>query len=143
MSSSSLASAFFAASTLTFAIARSSELEALFVDCPVALRALKKQLVIADWTMVTSDVRAMFEEAASNTEGAVADYIPSLAAVNPDQWGVAVCSIDGQQFAEGDSDTRFCVQSCSKPISYGIAMELVGEPPQRAPVSLPPARRPA
>ena len=65
--------------------------------------------------------------ASKSRGGDVADYIPELAKVNPEKWGVALCSIDGQQLDMGDSKERFCVQSCSKPISYGIAMELVGE----------------
>ena len=46
-----------------------------------------------------------------------------LAAVDPDQYGIAMCSIDGQRYGRGDTKTEFCVQSCSKPITYCIALE--------------------
>ncbi len=59
--------------------------------------------------------------------GANADYIPQLSEkyVNPDQFGVGVCTIDGQRFNVGDTDARFGIQSCSKAISYCIAQHLL------------------
>lgn len=36
-------------------------------------------------------------------------------------------TVDGQQFSIGDSDDKFCVQSCSKPISYLIALAKFGK----------------
>ena len=39
---------------------------------------------------------------------------------------IAVCTVDGQEFAIGDAETPFCVQSCSKPINYLIALEELG-----------------
>jgi glutaminase len=38
-----------------------------------------------------------------------------------------VCTIDGQQLNLGDTKTDFCIQSCSKPITYGLALEIAGE----------------
>jgi glutaminase len=46
--------------------------------------------------------------------------------VNPEQFAVTVCTIDGQFCSLGDAAVPFCVQSCSKPISYAIAEELLG-----------------
>ena len=61
-----------------------------------------------------------------NRTGNNADYIPQLAKVNPEQWGVGVCTIDGQRWFTGDTDVRFCVQSCSKVITYAMAQTLHG-----------------
>ena len=36
-------------------------------------------------------------------------------------------TVDGQVFQIGDIDQKFCVQSCSKPITYGIALDNYGE----------------
>jgi glutaminase len=52
--------------------------------------------------------------------------IPQLAKVNPEFFGVAVCTIDGQRFSVGDVQVPFCVQSCSKVVTYAIAQSLHG-----------------
>lgn len=54
--------------------------------------------------------------------GKVADYIPGLAHVDPDQFGMAVAMNDGHVHAVGDSDTRFSVQSISKVFSLALVM---------------------
>ena len=36
---------------------------------------------------------------------------------------MSVCSISGQRWDSGKSDTKFCVQSASKPITYAMALE--------------------
>lgn len=53
----------------------------------------------------------------------VADYIPQLAKFDPNLWGVAVCSVDGQRFAIGDFQEHFCLQSVSKCLHYPIVLE--------------------
>ena len=50
-----------------------------------------------------------------------------MANINGDLFGVCVVSVDGQVFSVGDYHTNFCVQSCSKPITYGIALENMNE----------------
>lgn len=59
--------------------------------------------------------------------GDVADYIPELAHVDPDAFGLAACSIDGQRFDIGDSQTAFSLQSTVKPLNYALALALNGE----------------
>ena len=54
----------------------------------------------------------------------VADYIPQLAKVSEKLYGISICTIDGQQCHKGNINTHFCVQSCSKPITYLIAADL-------------------
>lgn len=56
-------------------------------------------------------------------EGRVASYIPALAEVNPDQFGIAICHADGQVQYAGDAQTRFSIQSISKAHALVLAMQ--------------------
>lgn len=58
-------------------------------------------------------------------EGAVATYIPALGKVNPNLLGVALADIrcDGyHEYAVGDCDTRFAIESTSKVVSLALAI---------------------
>lgn len=78
-------------------------------------------------TKVTKDIEDIYWKCKSNADGKVASYIPQLARVNPDYWGVSVCTIDGQRFSIGDVNVPFTLQSCSKPLTYAIALEKLGQ----------------
>lgn len=58
--------------------------------------------------------------------GALADYIPQLAAVDPDPFGIAIATVDGRLIAAGDAHVSFTIQSVSKAFVYCLALELVG-----------------
>lgn len=60
-------------------------------------------------------------------EGKQADYIPALAEVNPDQFGISLQLMDGNHFELGDSDVRFSLQSISKVFAFSIAVSLIGD----------------
>ena len=89
-------------------------------------RALRGQFVIPSFSHFRKQVEEIFVSTATDTNGAVADYIPQLGRVNPDQYGVSICTIDGQRHSLGDSEKHFCVQSTCKPINYCIALEANG-----------------
>lgn len=55
--------------------------------------------------------------------GALADYIPELAAADPDHVAVALCTVNGTVYAGGDADQAFSIQSMSKPFAYALAIE--------------------
>ena len=59
--------------------------------------------------------------------GKVADYIPQLARVPADRFGVAICTIDGQQIYLGDALNPFTFQSSVKPLLYAAALEEHGD----------------
>ena len=59
--------------------------------------------------------------------GKVADYIPELACVNHDLFGISVCHVNGEIHNIGDCNKYFCLQSCSKPLSYCIAYDQNGK----------------
>lgn len=59
--------------------------------------------------------------------GKQADYIPALAQVNPDQFGVYLKTLDGEDYSLGQYDTKFSIQSISKVFSLSIALSLKGK----------------
>jgi len=54
-------------------------------------------------------------------EGKVADYIPELAFVPADKFGMHLHCIDGGDYCFGDSDEKFSIQSISKVFSLTLA----------------------
>ena len=60
-------------------------------------------------------------------EGKQADYIPSLAQVNPDQFGIYLHLLDGEHYSLGESEVNFSIQSISKVFSLAIALSLIGK----------------
>ncbi len=58
--------------------------------------------------------------------GSVATYIPELATVDPDQFSIAITTVDGQQYHVGDSQVEFTLQSLSKPFVFGHALTVAG-----------------
>ncbi|MBC7311366.1 MAG: glutaminase [Rhizobium sp.] len=60
-------------------------------------------------------------------EGKVADYIPELAKVDPNQFGIALTTVDGQVFTAGDATTPFSIQSVSKVFMLTLALGKAGE----------------
>lgn len=86
-------------------------------------RALRGDLIIPDFVRFTAEIREMYEDVKADTSGAVADYIPQLKRVDPERFGISVCTVDGQRFNIGDTGVQFCVQSMCKPINYSLALE--------------------
>ncbi len=89
--------------------------------------AIQGNLVIPDFHDFRRELMRIYELTKSNKEGHVATYIPQLGRVDPEQYAVSVCTIDGQRFSIGDSQTNFCIQSICKPINYCLILEEHGE----------------
>jgi len=88
-------------------------------------KALHGDLVMPAFDQVfRAPIQKMFEEVKATTStGEVADYIPELAKVNPNLFALSVTTIDGQHYSFGDANAIFCLQSCTKPLTYIMAME--------------------
>lgn len=63
-----------------------------------------------------------------NDQGALADYIPELAAVDPNKFALALTTVDGTIYSTGDDETEFTMQSMSKPFAYTLALQHLGIP---------------
>ena len=59
--------------------------------------------------------------------GKQADYIPALAKVDPDQYGIALKTVDGQAYSHMQADTRFSIQSISKVFAVAMGLAVKGE----------------
>jgi glutaminase len=55
--------------------------------------------------------------------GELASYIPELTRADPNWLGIALVTVDGHVYQAGDSREPFTVQSISKAITYGLALE--------------------
>ena len=59
--------------------------------------------------------------------GAQADYIPALAKVDPDQFGMALTTVDGESYQCQNAEEKFSIQSISKVFALAMALSLKGE----------------
>jgi glutaminase len=59
-------------------------------------------------------------------EGKNADYIKELARVDPNIYGIAIVTADGQVFTKGDLDSRVSIQSISKVFTLARVLEEQG-----------------
>ena len=60
-------------------------------------------------------------------QGKVASYIPELASVSPQRFGMAVVTIGGEVHTVGDARQAFSIQSISKLFTLVMALQLEGE----------------
>lgn len=59
-------------------------------------------------------------------EGKNADYIPILATVPSELFGIVIVTRDGNIYAKGDVDYKFSIQSVSKPFTASLVMQQQG-----------------
>lgn len=60
------------------------------------------------------------------SQGKVADYIPLLASVDPNQFGMSIVTLNNEVFNIGQFDTRFSIQSISKVYTLIAAFSQLG-----------------
>jgi glutaminase len=70
----------------------------------------------------------LLREAASYPEkGFVAEYIPELAKADPEKFGIAVATVEGDFVKGGDADELFSIQSISKVFTLTLALGKIGD----------------
>ncbi len=90
-------------------------------------RVVKSELVIPRFDEFAKEIESLFNHTRGIESGAVANYIPHLARVPENKFGVAISTIDGQHLSFGDAEEGFTLQSSCKPILYCAALEELGE----------------
>ena len=93
------------------------------IDAVRPVRDAKAQAALAPVQEYLAQLR---ERIAELTGGKPADYIPELGKVDPNLFGIAIATVDGQTYAVGDSEVPFTIQSVSKPFMYGYALQRYG-----------------
>jgi len=63
---------------------------------------------------ITKAVNAAYTKYKTLQEGKNADYIPALAKVDPNLFGIALVTSDGKVYTDGDVTTEVSIQSISK-----------------------------
>ena len=71
-------------------------------------------------------IERLHDEYRPLSDGQPADYIPELANVDPDKFAISVATTDGRHGGVGDAGHLFTIQSISKLLMYGLALETHG-----------------
>ena len=90
-------------------------------------KIFENDLIITDWIKFEKTIDKIYFDTLDYNKGHVASYIPQLKNVESNLYAISICTIDGQMYNKGDYKKEFCVQSCSKPITYLIGSDLKGE----------------
>lgn len=81
-------------------------------------------------TISASQIREVAQEAyelyKNNTDGKNADYIPYLANIDKNLFGISICLLDGKTITLGDSSYRFGIESVSKVHTAILALRQYG-----------------
>ncbi len=92
---------------------------------------------------ISSPVQALLERLydrhAGDMSGEVASYIPELARAEPSWFGIAMVTADGSVYEVGDTRREFTIQSISKPLTFALALEAIGEEEVRKHVDVEPS----
>lgn len=98
----------------------------------VVLSVLAGTVSNADETPLTKEkiqsaLNSVYSKYKGLKEGKNADYIPALAKVPSDLYGVALVTVDGQVYTVGDADKNFSIQSISKVFTLAKVLQDAGE----------------
>jgi len=91
---------------------------------PFITRILEGKLMVPDFEDFVMKLELIYDRVKRNVKsGHNASYIPELAKIPHDSFAISVCTIDGQRWSIGDHTTPFSIQSCTKPITYLMALQ--------------------
>jgi glutaminase len=71
-------------------------------------------------------LKAAYDKYRDLQDGKNADYIPELARIDPNLFGIALVTVDGKIHAAGDVETEISIQSISKVFTMALVMEESG-----------------
>lgn len=88
-------------------------------DCPVE----QMEVISSPLTCLLNE---LYERYLSDRTGKLADYIPELTKTDPDLFGIAVVTRDGRLFEAGRTREEVTIQSISKALTFGLALQTRG-----------------
>jgi glutaminase len=94
--------------------------------------------VLSDPTPLGAYLQRSHDRHRHTDEGAIATYIPELGRADPDWFGVAATTLAGHAIEIGDTQIPFTIQSISKPLTYGLILDDLGEAAVRARIGVEP-----
>ncbi len=95
-------------------------------DCSLSARVAA--LEASDDPEMQTLLNEIADELSHATErGKVADYIPQLAHVDPNQFAISLATVEGERFSAGCAATPFSIQSISKVFTLTIALGKLGD----------------
>lgn len=71
-------------------------------------------------------LQSAYDECKGCRLGKNASYIPALAKVSPDLFGMAAVTVDGEVATVGDADSPFAIESISKAFNLSLVMDCLG-----------------
>lgn len=67
-------------------------------------------------------LESVYADCVGDRSGQILRGIPALENIDPDSFGIVLTTTDGHVYEVGDTRLPFCIQSISKPFTYGIAL---------------------
>jgi len=95
----------------------------LVASAPAQARKSEEALSSA---RIEAALEAAYAEFKDLKEGANADYIPALAKVDPNIFGIALVTADGRVYTKGDVASEVSIQSISKVFTMALVIEEQG-----------------
>ena len=101
-----------------------------FLGAAVAITLLLSGALFAAPAQNDTNIKAALDNAyakvSSVRDGKNADYIPALAKVDPNIFGVALVTVDGHVYTAGDLKSEVSIQSISKVLTLALVLEQQG-----------------
>ena len=101
--------------------------------------SLAAKLTPEDYQRVVNEAYAKYKDV---KEGANADYIPILATVPSEMFGVVIITREGEVYSAGELDYEFSIQSVSKPFTASLIMQEQGPKTLREKIGVEPTGLP-
>lgn len=87
---------------------------------------------------IDSHLTRLYDKYAQVNDGELATYIPELADADPSMFAICLATADGAVYEIGDSSAPFSIQSISKPLTYGLILDELGDEAVRARIGVEP-----